>query len=349
VKPIAGVMLTIALAVSPASGGGYERPIDALLPRVVKLYGLAAGAQPGYGTGVIVSADGLVLTVFSLLIDARQIRAVTADGTLHDAEVVRRDPQRQLALLRLRSAGQDGASASEGGGAESFPYFDLACDDPDAPGVRAGDWVVIAGNPFKVAEGAEPMSVAHGIISARTRLDARRSFRDFPYRGDVLAIDAITSNPGGPGSAVVDLDGRFVGMVGREVVSNLTHTHFNYAMPRDVLCEFYREASGQAPPGGLTPAAVDGQVQPIDPGIRLVRTGYRKLPPMVERVRRGSPAERAGVRPDDLILSVNGKSVGDATEYDERLRTLTSGEAVDLVIRRGRSVLSFRLEPEKSP
>jgi S1-C subfamily serine protease len=70
---------------------------------------------------------------------------------------------------------------------------------------------------------------------------------------------------------------------------------------------------------------------------------------MVERVRRGSPAERAGVRPDDVILSVNGKSVSDGTEYDERLRGLDADEAIDLVIRRGRTIVSVRLEPEKTP
>src|SRR3990172_5761678 len=64
--------LAISLAVSPAWAGGYDRPIETLLPRVVKLYGLGAGAQAGYATGLIVSPDGLVLTVFSLLIDARR-------------------------------------------------------------------------------------------------------------------------------------------------------------------------------------------------------------------------------------------------------------------------------------
>ncbi len=339
---LAATLLAAASFASP-----YQGPIEALLPRVVKLYGLAAGAQAGYGTGVIVSEDGLVLTVFSLLIDARHVRVVTSDGTLYDAEVVRRDADRQLAMLRLRPPG----AAAEGQPAVGpLPYFDLACGEADAEKrVRSGDWVVIAGNPFKVAEGAEPVSIAHGIVSARTRLDARRSFKDFPYRGDVLVLDAVTSNPGGPGSAVVDIEGRFVGMVGREVTSNLTHTHFNYAMPRDVLCEFFLEATGKRPLSVPLAAQMATENVPVDPGIRLTRTGYRSLPPMVERIRKGSPAERAGVRPDDLILSVNGRSVSDASEYDERLKSLTAGEPIDLVIRRGRTIVSVRLEPEKTP
>ena len=68
---------------------------------------------------------------------------------------------------------------------------------------------------------------------------------------------------------------------------------------------------------------------------------------MVDRVRRGSPAELAGVRQDDLILSVNGKNVSNPDEYDERLRAIASNEAIDLVIRRGRSIVTIRIEAEK--
>jgi len=331
-----------------AGGGGFDRAVESALPRVVKLYGLGVGAQAGYGTGVVVSSDGLVLTVLSLLIDARRVRAVTADGTLYEAEVVHRDNARQLALLRIKSPDQDSKAVTKRDSVHGFAYFDLKCDPAakqDEP-LHPGDWVLAAGNPFKVADGAEPASVVHGVFSARTRLDARRQVKEFPYRGDVLVIDAITSNPGAPGSAVVDIDGRFVGMIGREVVSNLTHTHFNYAMPRDVLCEFLNEATGVTPRDALAGAA-DSSEPAVDPGIRLMRTGYRDIPPMVERVRRGSAAERAGVRQDDLILSLNGKNIANPEEYDERLRAIAAGEGIDLVIRRGRNIVTIRVEQEK--
>lgn len=339
--------LLIASLAAPiaARGGGFDRAIDAAMPRVVKLYGLGVGAQAGYGTGVVVSSDGQVLTVLSLLIDARQVRAVTADGTHYEAEVVHRDNARQLALLRLNPPDQGGDTANVRGSANPFTYFDLKCGAADDAALRPGDWVLAAGNPFKVADGAEPVSVVHGVFSARTRLDARRQVKEFPYRGDVLVIDAITSNPGAPGSAVVDVEGRFVGMIGREVVSNLTHTHFNYAVPRDVLCEFFKEATGVTPRDALAEASASKGV--VDPGIRLTRTGYRDLPPMVDRVRRGSAAELAGVRQDDLILSLNGKNVANPEEYDERMRSIAAGEGIDLVIRRGRNVVTIRLEPEK--
>ena len=340
--------MAFLLAPVAALGGGFDRAIDAVVPRVVKLYGLSVGSQPGYGTGVLASPDGLVLTVLSLLIDARRVRAVTSDGTFYEAEVVRRDPSRQLALLRLKPPDHGGEAAASRDPVGPLPYFDLKCgaDATREESLRPGDWVIAAGNPFKVAEGAEPASIAHGVFSARTELDARRQVKEFPYRGDVLVIDAVTSNPGAPGSAVVDVEGRFVGMIGREVVSNLTHTHFNYAVPRDVLCEFFNEAT-DAMPRAASAAIASPSEGTVDPGIRLTRTGYRNIPPLVDRVRRGSPAEAADVRKDDLILSLNGKNVANAEEYDEQLRFVPRDRPLDLVVRRGRSIVAIHIEPEK--
>ena len=85
----------------------------------------------------------------------------------------------------------------------------------------------------------------------------------------------------------------------------------------------------------------------VDPGIRLTRTGYRNIPPLVDRVRRGSPAEAADVRKDDLILSLNGKSVANVEEYDEQLRLVGPSKPIDLVIRRGRSIVAIHIPPEK--
>ncbi len=343
---------------SASAGGAFDRAIEVVLPRTVKLYGLKVGRQAGYGTGVVVSKDGLVLTVFSLLIDARQLRAVTSDGTRYGADVVHRDPQRQLALIRLKPLDEEGRQPT----AISFPHFDIPCNssgsgssNPQDPGscdrlLRPGDWVLTAGNPFKVAEGAEPVSIAHGVFSARTRLDARRGVREFRYQGDVLVIDAITSNPGAPGSAVVNLDGEFVGMIGRVVTSNLTHTHFNYAIPRDVLSDYLLEATQSEPAtvAEAVPTTEGGGNTMLGAGIRVTRTGYRRIPPFVERVRRGSPALHAGVRKDDLILSVNGRSVADVEAYDDRMGKAAPNEPIDLVIRRGRRILTIRIEPTRS-
>lgn len=346
---IAALLIMFQLCAGWAHADGYDKAIHALLPRVVKLYGVGVGDQAGFGSGVLVSEDGLILTVFSLLIDARSLRAVTSDGVMYEAEVLHRDVDRQLALLKIKAPDGD---------ALVLPYFDIRCRGSIAEtGVpecdkltRPGDWILAAGNSFKVAEGAEPVSLARGVVSARTRLDARRRIKDHPYRGEVLVIDAITSNPGAPGSAVVNLDGEFVGMIGRVVTSNLTHTHFNYAMPRDVLAAYLEEAKNAGDSGAPTLARLDSILQSkapgpnVEVGIRITRTGYNRLPPMVERVQWGSPAEKAGIRKDDLILSVDGRTVNDVAEYDERMSMVVPGEPLIFVVRRGERILSLQVE-----
>lgn len=378
-------------AFARAQSAGLQKAIETVLPRVVKLYGASAGMEKGFGTGVLVSSEGLVLTVDSLLLDAKRIRVVTHDGAAYVADVLGRDSKSYLALLQLKADGeadgraelrsmeqpaartgnepvdavlaaggsgdtQDDEAATRGPGRSigPFAYYDVACrDDADAANrchapLRPGDWVLAAGNAFKVAEGDEPPSLAHGVFSTRTRLDARIRLRDFPYHGDVLVIDAITSNPGAPGSPLVNIDGELVGLVGREAISNLTHTHLNYALPRDALAAFVARTlstpSGDdlAKGGAADSAAQDAET--VDLGIRISKAGFQSVLPFVDRVRRDSAAARAGVRKDDLILSVNGRIVADIDEYESRIGSLEADEPVDLVIRRGREILVVRIE-----
>ncbi|RME37112.1 MAG: serine protease, partial [Planctomycetota bacterium] len=126
-----------------ARANGLERAIQRVLPRVVKLYGAGTGLEAGFGSGILVSADGLVLTVYSLLIEGHNVRAIDAKGRSYAVRIVSVDPDRQLALLRLR--------VPEGDPSPTFPYFDLRGDVPLQP----GDWVLAAGNAFKVAHGSE--------------------------------------------------------------------------------------------------------------------------------------------------------------------------------------------------
>lgn len=334
-----GAVLLADGSIEPAAGSGFERAIGAALPRTVKLYGLGAGVQEGYGTGVIISPDGRVLTVLSLLLDTPRLRATMADGRRYEAKVLRRDKARQLALLQLVPRSDEGEAAGDTS-IGPFPYFEV-CAEPE---LRPGDWVLAAGNSFKVADGAEPVSLSHGVFSTRTALDAQRRVRDFPYDGDVLVIDAITSNPGAPGSALVNIDGAFVGLIGRVVMSNLTNTHFNYAMPGDVVCQFVG-AGADSPDGedAVAEGAVEPSKKPVDLGIRIASAGYQKVLPFVERVRAGSPAEKAGMRKDDLILSVNGRAVADAAEFQQRMESVERGRAVSLVIRRGRAIVDVQV------
>ncbi len=339
-----GILLSI---ITPqASAGGFDYAFHIAQQRVVKLYGMGAGQQVGYGTGMIASEDGYIVTVLSLLVSGNRIRAVTANGSRYEADLIKRDADRQLALLKLKWP-EDVHQPLQDKPIGPLPFFDFTCDPaPQAAchePLLPGDWILAAGNPFKIANGSEQMSLAHGVFSVRTRLDARRRTKDFPYTGDVLVIDAITSNPGSPGSAMVNLQGELVGMIGRLVISNRTHTHLNYAIPYDVLADFFKQAT-QASNADMAKTTIPTEVEAFDTGIRISRTGYRTILPFVDRVVRNSPAQRAGLRKDDLILSVNDHEVSDVSQFDKRMNVRGPAETVELIVLRGRSIVTIHIE-----
>lgn len=322
-------------------GGGFERAVEQAAPRIVRLYGLKAGLSAGYGSAVLVSDDGLLVTVSSLLLDSEQLRATTSDGTVYGADVIGTDRGLQLALMRLKPLPSYDRRGNRIAGAPvepgRFQYFKPG----DSKQLHPGDWVIAAGNPFKVAEGAEPISVTVGVFSTRTELDARRKTREFPYRGEVLVIDAITSTPGCPGGPLLDLDGNWVGLIGRMVISNRTHTNFNYAVPVEVVSEFIHSV--------LQPASADAsfdesaaKAKPYH-GIKLFEHGYRKKLVYVDRVKRGSPAKAAGLRKDDLIVSIGGRKVTDIEDFERIIESKSPGDKLELAVIRDEELLNMTL------
>ncbi len=325
----------------PAPAGGFDRAIEAVSARVVRLFGLKAGLSVGYNSAVMVSDDGLVVTVLSLVLDAARLRAVTPDGTIYGVDILGMDDDRQLALLRLTPLPRYGRRGNRVDGAPieagQFHYFQPG----DSRTLRPGDWVVAGGNPFQVSQGDEPVSVTVGVFSTRTELDARRKTRDFPFHGEVLVIDAITSSPGSAGGALVNLDGEWMGLIGRIVLSNRTHTNLNYAVPVETVMQFVD--SVLHPEAARAQASTRARSRPYH-GIKLFELGYRKKLVYVDSVKRGSPALRAGVRRDDLIVSVGGRRVNDIQDFKKIMSTKKPGDSVELVMIRDEQLRNVVLE-----
>jgi S1-C subfamily serine protease len=141
-------------------------------------------------------------------------------------------------------------------------------------------------------------------------------------------------------------------MIGREVISNRTNTHFNYAIPRDVLHEYLLEArgtiDGESPGSQLIGASSkdeNGWKNRLSKaGVRMSKVGYKVVLPFVARVRLGSIASRAGVRKDDLILSVNGRNVPDMAAFAKTMSFLAPDEPWIFDIRRGNHIVSLLID-----
>lgn len=329
---IAGLRLSIGLLLLSTLAFGQEPPaadrpfaaaIDAATARVVKIYTASIGTVKGYSSGCLVSAEGRVVTTLSATLEEPSLRVVLADGRRFPAKLVARDDVRQLAELHID--------------ATDLPHFSVGTSEH----LKPGDWVIAAGNPFKVADGPEAVSVAVGVLSGRADLSARRRTQDFSYEGPVLLTDVIVATPGSDGGALVDVDGKLVGVIGKAVKSTRTNTFANYALPIEEVAAFLerRPAAGSDPAASSRPALS----MQADLGIRLLDFGGRSRPAYVERVRADSPAALSGLRADDLILSVNGQTVANCGDVQQLLQRLDPRRGLVLAVKRHEEVKTIEI------
>ncbi len=153
-------------------------------PRIVKIYG-SGGLQglEAYQSGMLISAEGHVLTAWSYVLDAEEfINVVLDDGTRYGATLVGHDPRLEIAILKIEAKG--------------LPYFNLDEVVELQPGAR----VLAFSNLFGIAVGAEPTSVLHGTVAAISQLAVRRGAFQTIYRGPVYVVDAMANNPGAAGA-----------------------------------------------------------------------------------------------------------------------------------------------------
>lgn len=327
---IAAQVATPQVAAASERGGATASTVvvDAAR-RVVKIHG--AGGFRGlesYQSGCLVTPQGHVVTVMSTVLDSEEIDCVLDDGRRFPAKLVGIDPRRELALLRIEG--------------EDFPCFDPLAAEPPPLGRR----VFALSNLFGVAAGDERVSVQHGVVSAKVPLEARRGGYEAVYDGEVLLLDFTVNNPGSPGGALVDLRGRLVGILGKELRATTGGTWLNYALPVAEVEAFCREIlSGESKAIVATAVELKRRFDPVRLGIVLVPDLFDKTPPFVEAVVRGTPASRAGIRADDLVIAVEGRSVTSRAAVQRMLGAVDVGAAVRLTVVRAGRVVEVDLGP----
>lgn len=299
---------------------------------MVKIYG--AGGASGlehYQTGLLISADGNVLTAWSYVLDTNSVAVVLDDGRRFDGKLVGADPRLELAVLKI-----DG---------RDLPHFDLA-ESPPLDKVDVGTRVLAVSNLYNVATGNEPASVQHGWVAAKTKLSARRGTYQTPYTGDVLVVDAVTNNPGAAGGALVDAGGTLLGVLGKELRSRETNTWLNYALPASAIRDAVADLAA-----GKGPRRRDDQAQPPEQphtlaglGLVLVPDALPRTPPYVDRVRENSPAAKAGIRPDDLVIMIDGQLAPSCRAVTGGLGQIDRADAVTITLMRGEELLEVRLD-----
>ncbi|MGO9485409.1 MAG: S1C family serine protease [Rhodomicrobium sp.] len=281
-----------------------------------------AGGDPrmlgGAGSGFVITPDGYVLTNNHVVDGARAVEVLLADGSTAPADVVGGDAGTDIALVRVHGGG---LSAVELG---------------DSDTLRVGQLVVAMGNPFGLQA-----TVTTGVVSA-----LRRTLRATDGRliEDIIQTDAAL-NPGNSGGALLDSRGRVIG-VNTAIVAGANATGF--AVPIDtakrVIPDLMRE--GRVVRGYL---GLAGQTVPF-PKAAAVRFGIA-VPAGVQIVQTvpGGPADKAGLRAGDVILSAGGKDTPSADAIHRILDRSSIGRPAELrVLRRG-EVVTVRITPERLP
>jgi S1-C subfamily serine protease len=300
-------------------------------PKVVKLYG--SGGLRGlesYQSGLLISDDGYVLTVSSYVLDADEVTVVLDDGRRFSAKHVAADPLTEIAVLKFDA------------GKAVLPYFDLSKSVTAEPGMR----VLALSNLFGIATGDEPVSVLHGVVSAVAPLDARRGAFTTNFRGDVYVVDAAANNPGAAGGVLTDSQGRLLGILGKELRSNLTGTWLNYAIPIPAIAPTVEDiCTGRFTPPDLSKADRPEHPQSLAAlGIVLVPDVVTRTPPYIDRVLPNSPAAKAGLRPDDLVVMIDTQVTASCRDTNELVGRLEQDAEVRMGVLRGEEFMDITLQ-----
>lgn len=328
-------LMTIAamlMARIPAAATQPDSDFNDCQKVVVKLFGAGLGSLDSYGTGVLVTADGHVLTVASHLVTAGSLTAVTSDGKRYTAETVATEPSLDAALLKLNAESDD-----------LFPCIDLKSVIDPEPGTPVLAW----SNMFRVAAGNEPVSIVHGIIAASVPLDAVQGKWKFPLQSSVWLIDAITNNSGAAGGLLTDDHGRPAGLIGREIRHAVSGTWVNYAVPLttlkpavDAMLAGRRLVANQP---NRAESMLSASELTARFGLALMPAVLERTPAWVDAVVPGSSAAQAGIKRGDLIVLVGDAIITSETDARKRFAEFRPGQKIAVTVSRSEQLLELSL------
>jgi len=261
------------------------------------------------GSGFVISPDGLILTNNHVVENARSVKVTTSSGQEFPAKVRGRDPLTDLALVKVDTQKQL-ASATLG----------------DSDTARVGDWVIAIGNPFGL-EG----TVTAGIISAKGRIIAG------PY-DDFLQTDAAI-NPGNSGGPLFGLRGEVVG-INTAIVAQAQGVGF--AIPINLAKELLPQLKKE---GRITRGWLGVAVRPTPP--EMVPAGAKGA--QVVGVDPDGPAAKAGVKPGDILVAIQGRPIDGSNRLPRLVASLKPGTTAELKIVRDGQLKTLTVKVEKMP
>jgi len=255
--------------------------------------------QPSLGSGFIIDKEGFVVTNNHVIEDADQIKVKLKDEREFDAKIVGRDPNTDIALLKIESG-------------ENLPAVKLG----DSKALKVGEWVVAIGSPFGLEH-----TVTAGIVSAKGRVIGSGPYDDF------IQTDA-SINPGNSGGPLLNMKGEVIGINTAIIASG---QGIGFAIPinmaKDIIVALKNE-------GEVTRGWLGVAIQDLNADMAEYYGLEDKKGVFVADVFEGDPADTAGIKSKDIILEVNGKKIETSRQLTSMIAGIPVGESASIKILR---------------
>ncbi len=273
--------------------------------------------QSSLGSGVIVLAQGYILTNDHVIDGAQEIQVALSDGRNVKAQIVGADPETDLAVLKVDL--------------QNLPAITFGLSEQ----VRVGDMALAIGNPFGVGE-----TVTLGIISAlgRSKLGIN-TFENF------IQTDAAI-NPGNSGGALVDASGNLIGINSAIYSKTGGSQGIGFSIPVSLAKSVMEEIIKT---GAVTRGWIGVEVQDLTPELAESFQLSKPDGALISGILKGGPAERAGVRPGDVLVQVENKPILDSQEMLNRISALKPGQTAHLHVLRNHQTLEMNVTVGKRP
>lgn len=265
------------------------------------------GPREGTGSGVIYTSDGYIITNNHVVEFADELLVTLYDNRKFKAKLIGRDEKTDLAVIKIEANG--------------LPTMQLG----DSDNAKVGEWVLAVGNPFNLTS-----TVTAGIISAKGRninlLGGNTAIESF------IQTDAAV-NPGNSGGALVDAEGRLLGINTAIATRTGSFQGYSFAIPvnlmkriADDMMEF---GSYQRPILGINIFELDSQYAADSLGLNNISQGV-----VVERIIDGGSAQYAGLQPKDVITKVDGRTIATVPQLQEIIGRSKVGDVVTVTVNR---------------
>ena len=264
--------------------------------------------QHGSGSGVIIRPDGYIVTNNHVVENATKVEVTLNSNQTYEAKVIGTDPATDVALIKIE--------------AEGLPTVEFA----DSDDLRLGEWVLAIGSPYDLRS-----TITAGIVSAKGR-SMGSSSREGGVRIESFIQTDAAVNPGNSGGALVNKAGQLVGINTAIISQTGSYSGYSFAVPSNIVKKIVGDLIDF---GSVKRAMLGVTISDINEEIASNLKLSSRKGVYINGVSEGGTADKAGMKKDDVIISLGGHSVNKASELQERVNSFHPGDETTCVVIRG--------------